>query len=75
VSVDEHKSGYQRALKKGRYHALDVAWDPSIQARLGITGLPTTWIVAPDGSVVYQQLGYSETFVSDLEGIVRKYAP
>jgi hypothetical protein len=24
---------------------------------------------------VYQQLGYSETFVSDLEGIVLKYAP
>ncbi|MFT4627113.1 MAG: thiol-disulfide isomerase/thioredoxin [Myxococcota bacterium] len=75
ISMDENEKLFRRAKARDRYEALVVGWNPAVGRQLRVAALPTTWIVAPDGTVVDHQTGYDELYVSKLERLLRKHAP
>ena len=75
ISIDENEKLFRKAKARRRYEALVVGWNPTIGKELRVAALPTTWIIAPDGTVVHFQTGYDELFVAKLERLLRKHAP
>lgn len=74
VSTDDDRSAYERFRRKEGWDSLQVAHEITLRERFRITSLPTTWVVAADGTVVHQQIGYDPAFAGLLEQILRKHA-
>ncbi len=74
VSTDDELGAYEKFRRKESWDALEVAREVSLRERFRITSLPTTWVVAADGTVVHQQIGYDASFAGRLERILRKHA-
>jgi len=75
VSVDDNPAAYLRFRRRQTWDGLEVAHAPLVANRLRVTSLPTTWVVAADGTLVYQQIGYDPDFSTDLAHVLRKHAP
>jgi thiol-disulfide isomerase/thioredoxin len=74
VSTDHNRVAYERFRRAESWEALEVARESSLRERFRIGSLPTTWVVAADGTVVHQQIGYDPAFAAKLERILRKHA-
>jgi thiol-disulfide isomerase/thioredoxin/tetratricopeptide (TPR) repeat protein len=75
ISTDADLAAFQRFRRREVWEGLDVGRRPELAQQLRVQSLPTTWVVAPDGTLVYQQIGYDPDFASVLEQILRKHAP
>jgi len=75
VSTDDDVAAYTRFLRREPWEALEVARDPQVGQRLRVSSLPTTWVVASDGTLVHQQIGFDPSFAGELERILRKHTP
>ncbi len=74
VRVDATELAFRKSRASEQWSELDIRWSPNFGERLRVTSLPTTWIIAPDGTVVYQQVGYDPAFAAKLGRILRKHS-
>lgn len=74
VSVDEDRADALRTARRERWRGLTLGWTDRRRGPFGATALPTTWVVAADGTLVHVQTGFEEGFAARLERILRQYA-
>lgn len=74
VSVDDDRAAAVRAARREGWRGLTVGWTDERRGPFGATALPTTWVVAPDGTLVHVQTGYDAAFSGRLGRILRQHA-
>ncbi|MBN2799694.1 MAG: TlpA family protein disulfide reductase [Deltaproteobacteria bacterium] len=67
VSMDESPRDYGRGRARLDLEGITVARDPVLGQRLRVSGLPSTWLVAPDGTATRLFSGYRKGQVQELE--------
>jgi len=75
ISTDAEPATFERFRRRQVWEGLEVGRRPELAQQLRVQSLPTTWVVAPDGTLVYQQIGYDPDFSGALEQVLRKHAP
>lgn len=74
VSVDGTEADYRRGRTRLGDLGLVFARDPELARSLSLTGVPATWIVAPDGRVIKKHQGYAPDTADQVDRLVRRLA-
>lgn len=74
ISVDDQEVAARRAVARHRWADILVGWTGDRSGVFAVTNLPTTWVVARDGTVVSAQVGYDTAFAKRLERLLRAQA-
>lgn len=74
VSVDSSDADYRRGLARLGDLGITFARDPDLGGAVGLSTVPTTWVVGPDGRIAHRTSGYSSDTAAQLDRVVRKLA-
>lgn len=70
ISLDESPRDFARGRARLDLTGLRVAHAPSLGARLGVSSLPTTWLLDADGQAIRRTTGYRSGQIQELEAEV-----
>ncbi len=73
VSIDQHRSDFERFLKENSYSAVAMGWYPDLKDQLGGEVLPTTYYIDSEGKIRLKREGYKNGETERLEALVRGY--
>jgi thiol-disulfide isomerase/thioredoxin len=72
VSVDSQESAFRKTARRPDLAGLQMTWSPPLGAELGVSVLPTTWVVGPDGVLAERHMGYQRGWARTLQREIRE---